>query len=359
MLVEISPESSFVAGRLAETFLDNNDTATAIEIINAVKEPFDSWRSRAEFAVKLLTKDTAAGRRIIETIKETDYYDWGQLALAKRLIELDNFDEAKKTANKCSSPLRRAWAFFEMSKVNNEKNSPDSKRTEELLKHVAEILEEMDVDSKNAESYVTALRIIGQSICSQNKNITGKKNKAPQTKAPQTKESQTEDSKNDNTKNVQNNRVGDLIGERFLELAEGGIDKISMPVQRLRAKYFLAGTLLELGMIDSVSNYVDRNELMNDGDLTALERSRVLQWSAESDARLEADWYEAIKVISKAKRTEEEGFAERIAEIVRRFTTRNDNKKPTGKPAEDTIILPARKFEEYYFSPFAIPDCGC
>jgi hypothetical protein len=332
-LIEIDPESSVVAGRLARTLLDNNKPDIAIQIIKSTNNPFDSWRSRYEFAVKLLEFDVAVASEIIETINDVDYRDWGGLALAQKITKNGNIDSAIKIVESFSSPLRRAWAFFELVKL------ADSAAELRLLTAAATILQTINIDNKNAESLSTSLRIIGKFAYNsgKSKNIDD----------------------DQNTNSTENTIAIMTIGENFLELSESAAVMISIPVQRLRAKLFLAGTLWELGLIDSADSYIDRREIEN-VDFNAIEQSKVWQWAAECDPRWESDWLRAVKAVSIAQRKSEElGLAERMSEVVRRFALRNIKLQPTGKPNDDSINLPARQFEEYYYSPFAVEDCEC
>ncbi|MDR1485085.1 MAG: hypothetical protein LBT09_09715 [Planctomycetaceae bacterium] len=331
-LIELDPESSVIAGRLAQTLLDNNEPETALNIIHSVNNPFDSSRSCCEFAVKLLDFDVAKARGIIETINDVDYRDWGSLELAQRIIKNGEINPAIEIVNHFSSPLRRAWAFFDLGKLTN------SATELRLYKMVLSILEAIEIDPKNAESLATALRIIGKSAY----NSSTAKNK-------NTTESE----------NTINEKTITAIGERLLELSEAAAVMISVPVQRLRAKLFLAGTLLELGLIGGAEAYIDRREIVNN-DFSTIEQSKAWQWAAECDPKWESDWARAVTAVSIAQRKSEElGLAERTAEIVRRFALRNNKLKPTGKPNDDSINLPARQFEEYYYSPFAIENCNC
>ncbi|MDR2763102.1 MAG: hypothetical protein LBB88_10900 [Planctomycetaceae bacterium] len=331
-LIEIDPESSAVAGRLAQMFLENNEFETAIKIVKSIKNPFDSWRSRFEFAVNVLEFNIDAAREIIETIKDVDYRDWGELAFAQRIIKTGDFNAAIKTIDRFSTSLRRAWSCFELSKLSV-RGSAEELRLFELAES---IFDSIDVDSKNAESIAIALRIIGK-FAYNSGSLTEKKN--------------------DST--TQNGVAIKAIGERFLELSESSITLIPATVQRLRAKLFLTGDLLELRLIDGAKNYIDRRELEND-EFNAIDQSKIWQWSAESDPRCESDWTKAVKAVSFAQRKSEElGFAERMSEIIRRFALRNCKFQPCGKPEEDSRNLSARLFEEHYYSPFAIENCEC
>ncbi|MDR2642103.1 MAG: hypothetical protein LBC74_04850 [Planctomycetaceae bacterium] len=330
-LVELDSESSVVAGRLARTLLDNNEPTTAMKIIESIKNPFDSQRSRCEFAVRLLEFDVDGARGIIETINDVDYRDWGWLAFAQQIIKSGDVESAIKITVRISSLLRRAWAFFELGKL------ADSAAELRLFNAAASILQSIDIDVKNAEQFVTVLRIIGKFAYNSGRT----KN----------------ESKDANI--VENGIAISEIGENFLELAESAAMKIPIPIQRLRAKLFLAGTLWDLGLIDSVNVYVDRREIEND-DFSAIEQSKVWQWAAECDPCWASDWTRAVMAVSIAQRKLEElGLAERISEVVRRFALRNSKLPPTGKPDIDSIYLSARQFEEYYYSPFAIEDCEC
>ncbi|MDR2169932.1 MAG: hypothetical protein LBP59_07315 [Planctomycetaceae bacterium] len=330
-LVEIDFESGVVVGRIAQTFLENNESETAIRIIGLTSNPFDSWRSRCEFAVKLLEFNVAAARRIIETINDVDYRDWGELAFAQRIIQSGDFKLALKSIDCFSTPLRRAWSCFELCKLSN-----NLFEKLQLFERAALIFDAIEIDSKNADSMAKALRIMGKSAYLSGKLQVGGGNVSDE------------------------NLIKILsIGESFFELSESAALMISSAVDGLRSKLFLAGTFLELGLIGGAGEYIDRREIEN-GDFNAIEWSKIWQWAAEADPQWESDWKRSVEVASIAQRKSEElGLAERIAEVIRRFAMRNAKLKPTGKPAEDQINLSARQFEEYYYSPFAIEDCGC
>ncbi|MDR2346964.1 MAG: hypothetical protein LBE18_12960 [Planctomycetaceae bacterium] len=343
-LVEIDPESSIIAGRLAQTFLESNEPEAAVKIVWSIDNPFDSWKSRFEFAVKLMDFNINESKRIIETINNADYRDWGELALAQRIIKTVNFNEVIKIIDRFSTPLRQAWACFELSKLLYS-CSPD---VLQALEKAESIFDNMNIDSKNAESIATALRIIGKFAYNSNKSDDFN----------QVKKDNVDIKTNKNMPDKNGIAIA-AIGEKFLELAETAVILIPTTLQRLRAKLFLAGTLVELGLIDNAKNYIDRRELEN-GELTAIEQSKIWQWAAESEPSWESDWIKSVIAVSIAQRKLEElGLAERTAEVVRRFALRNNKKLPTGKPDDDTIYLSARQFEEYYYSPFAIEDCGC
>jgi hypothetical protein len=363
-LVEVDSDSSVVAGRLAQTFLDNNKPEEAMKIVNSIANPFDSWRSRSEFAIKLLEFDIGGAKGIIETIKDVDYRAWGELAFVQRLARSGELELAIEAANqKFSSSLRRAWALFELGKLCSnsfkfpkterenttpQSNYPNTKPTARigfdlsgsanelrLFEMTASILSVVDIDVQNAESFASAFRIIGKFAYNSGKSKNNEKNT-----------------------NENGNKIIE-IGELFLEMSETVSILISVPVQRLRAKLFLAGTLLELGLIGGAGMYVDRRELTG-GEFSAIEQSKIWQWAAEADPKWESDWARSVEAVSIAQRKSEElGLAERMSEVVRRYAMRNNKSEPTGKPAEDLINLPARQFEEYYYSPFAIEDCGC
>ncbi|MDR1290608.1 MAG: hypothetical protein LBK06_05345 [Planctomycetaceae bacterium] len=341
-LVEVDSESSVVAGRLAQIFLENNEPDAAIKIVNSIDKPFDSWRSRCEFAIKLLDFDVDVARGIIETINDVDYRSWGVLALAQKLARSGDFDAAVKVADNISQPLRRAWALFELGKLS--KSADGELRFFEMS---ASILSVVNIDAQNAESFATAFRIIGKFAYNSGKSKNNEKN------INENIDNNTDENVNENADKIM------AIGESFLEASESAAMIIPVPVQRLRAQLFLAGTLLELGLIDGVGTYIDRREIENK-DFSEIEQSKVWQWSAESDPRLESDWTSSVEAVSIAQRKSEElGLAERMSEVIRRFATRNNKSNPTGKPNEDSINLSARQFEEHYYSPFAIEGCNC
>jgi hypothetical protein len=150
------------------------------------------------------------------------------------------------------------------------------------------------------------------------------------------------------------------LGLRLLEWSETATAQISVPFQRFRAHYFLAKVLRELGQIFSVQEYLDSAQWQQ-LEMSGLDRSRIGVWAAEAEPEnVLTAWSMAIRDAGKPEQKSADiSRAERIVEILRRFTFRNDKLPPSGEPERDAVHLSAEEFEEYYYSPFAIKDCNC
>jgi hypothetical protein len=319
MMVEVDPKSSPSVDRLAQTLLENGNPVTAMELVRSVEQPFDSDQNRYNFIAKfieLTEKEQLENARLfLETFSDTDYRDWGNLALAKRFAMLEQWQEAQKIAESFSLPLRKSWALFELSHPATGKNK------EKLFLQACEIIETIPVEPELAESLTIQSRILGKTAL-----------------------------KSENTE----------LGLRLLEWSEAAAAQISVPIQRLRAEYFLAKVLREHGLIHSVREYLDP-EKWKQLNMSGLDRSRIGVWSAEAEPvnNLTA-WSAAIQDAGKPERqTADIVRAERIVEILKRFSSRNKNQPPSGEPERDAVNLAAEEFEEYYYSAFAIKNCNC
>jgi hypothetical protein len=320
MMVEVDPKSSPSVGRLAQTLLENDNIVMAMELIQNVEQPFDSDRNRYDFIAKFIElakqqQELENAQRFLETFSDTDYRDWGNLALAKRFAELQQWSEAQKIAESFSLPLRQSWALFELSRLTTED------RKEKLLLQSGEIIETIAMESESAESLSIQSRILGKNAL---------------------KSGMTE------------------LGVRLLEWSETAAAQIPVPIQRFRAEYFLAKVLREYGLIHSIREYLDP-EKWKQSKMSGLDQSRIGVWVAEAEPtnNLTA-WSVAIQEAGKPEReTADIVRAERIVEILKRFTFRNSNQPPSGEPEHDSVNLTAEEFEEYYYSAFAIKNCNC
>ncbi|MDR2705040.1 MAG: hypothetical protein LBC02_04595, partial [Planctomycetaceae bacterium] len=319
IMIEVDPKSSPSVGRLAQTLLENNNPVTAMELVKSVGKPFDSDQNRYDFVAKfieLTEKEQLENARLfLETFSDTDYRDWGNLALAKRFAVLEQWSEAQKIAESFSLPLRQSWAFFELSRLAAEKNK------EKLLLRAGEIIETIPIEPESAESLTIQSRILGKTAL-----------------------------KSGNTE----------LGIRLLEWSETAAAQISVPIQRFRAEYFLAKVLREHGLILSVREYLD-SEQWKQSNMSGLDRSRIGVWVAEAEPANNLNtWSVAIQDAGKSEQeTADIVRAERIVEILKRFTVRNNNQPPSGEPERDAVNLTAEEFEEYYYSAFAIKNCNC
>jgi hypothetical protein len=319
IMIEVDPKSSPSVGRLAQTLLENNNPVTAMELVKSVEKPFDSDQNRYDFIVKfieLTEKEQLENARLfLKTFSDTDYRDWGNLALAKRFAVLERWSEAQKIAESFSLPLRQSWTFFELSRLATEKNK------EELLLRAGEIIETIPIEPESAESLTIQSRILGKTAL-----------------------------KTGNTE----------LGIRLLEWSETAAAQISVPIQRFRAEYFLAKVLREHGLIPSVREYLD-SETWKQSNMSGLDRSRIGVWVAEAEPANDLTaWSVAIQDAGKSEQeTADIVRAERIVEILKRFTFRNNKLPPSGEPERDAVNLTAEEFEEYYYSAFAIKNCNC
>lgn len=337
LMVEIDPKSQHVAGRTARSLLDGGKTGTALELIRTVEQPFDSDRGRYDFLAALLERAGESAlddaRTLLETFREADYRDWGRLALAQSLARWNRRSEAEQIADAFSLPRRRSWALMELSRIASSPTltgrSGDENKTAGLLRRAEAALDDVAVDAERAEPLSIQLRILGKAAFE-----AGCVEQA----------------------------------RRIWERCEAAAASISVEPERLRARYFLAKVLREYGLIDSVHDYLDLRETERT-ELSAVDRSRVLQWAAEAEtARKKAGndrsrgdgsglWIRAIEAAERE--TDEFRRAERIAEIVRRFAVSDRDFPPRNEPKLDAVLLSGEAFEAYYFSPFSLDDCGC
>ena len=325
MLVETDPNSEATVGRLAQSLLERKspNIEASLSLLALVDKPFDSDRSRYFFFEKLLDLGGPMEdvRKISTMFADENYRDWGRLALAKHSAKTGAWPEAEKLADGFSQPRRRSWAFLELARIAG-KNS-ETKKVVELLSRSTEILEKIDVDPENIEPVTTQLRILGKTAY----------------------------------------RAGETeLGTRLLEQCEATAAKMTLSVPRFRAQYLLARTLHRLGLVADVDEYLDSKAIWNE-KLSGLQRSLVLQWSAEAKGSNASDWLSAIREASRFEELPDNDFsqAERIIEIVRRYGGEMMSDKPTpgNDPGADAVNLSAEEFEDYYFSPFSIDDCGC
>jgi hypothetical protein len=319
MMVDLDPKSSPSVGRLAQSLLETGNLVMAMKLVRSVEKPFDSDQNRYDFIAKFIEpaekEQLENARLFLETFSDTDYRDWGNLALAKRFAVLKQWSEAQKIAESFSFPLRQSWAFFELSRLADEKNK------EELLLRAGEILETISIEPESAESLSIQSRILGKTAL--------------------------------NTGNTE-------LGIRLLEWSETAATQISVPIQRFRAEYFLAKVFREYGLIHSVREYLDPSK-WKQSTMSGLDRSRIGVWVAEAEPANDLTmWTVAIQDAGQSEQgTADMLHAERIVEILKRFTFRNNKQPPTGEPERDNIHLTAEEFEEYYYSAFAIKNCNC
>ncbi len=343
-IVETDANSASVAGRLALSLLEleTPDIAAALSLLETVQNPFGTDRERYMFFEKLLEKPVTpvgvdrldAARKLATTFTDENYRDWAVLGLATFSAKISDWPEAERLADQFSQPRRRSWAFFELARWA-EKNG-EAEKCGKLLSRSADLLEAVVPDpesasSEDAEAVATQLRIIGKFALSRGESE---------------------------------------LGERLLERCESTVSAIAPPMSRFRARYFLARVMWKLGLVGDVTEYIDSKAVWSEqlsGVQPGLQRSRVLQWLAEAKhlKNAESDWTVSIREAARAGEIPGNDFpqAERIVEIVRRYEVerRGSGKSavPQGDPVLDAVNLSSEEFEEYYFSPFAIDDCGC
>ncbi|MDR0871079.1 MAG: hypothetical protein LBN39_09845 [Planctomycetaceae bacterium] len=313
-LIKLDAKNESAAGRFALTLLDKENVDAALALINSVKKPFDSHKSRYDFTAKLLEiggeKHVPAALNLLKTFEDADYRDWASLALCKSYVQWKMPDEAVKIAEAFFQPLRRSWAFFELSQM-----VPNGKKAA-LLKKSGTVLESFPVDKDNAEKAARQMRIIGKALYN-----------AGETES----------------------------GLQLLEQSEAAAAKIPEPMQRFKIRLLLAKVLRELGQIDSVQNYIGTKPLTGT-EFNGIQRSELLQWFAEASPKEDEVkiWNSAVRTAAATEEKETNEFprAEQIVEIVRNFSARQNH-----KPAAD--IPGTEEFDEYYFSPFAVTDCNC
>jgi predicted negative regulator of RcsB-dependent stress response len=318
-MVEVDPKSMSSVGRLAQSLLENGNLEKAIELVQVIEKPFDSELNRYNFIAKFIelaeNEQLDNAQLFLETFSDKDYRDWGNLALAKRLVLLKQLPEAQTIAESFSFPLRQSWAFFELSRLTAGKNH------DVFLHRAGEILETISIEPDLAESLAIQFRILGKTAL-----------------------------KTGNTE----------LGLRLLEWSETAASQISVPIQRFRAQYFLAKVLRELGRIHSVQEYLDPAK-WKQLEISGLDRSRIGVWAAEAEpANSLTFWSIAVQDAGKPEQKSTDiSRSERIVEILRRFNLSNNKLPPSGEPERDAVNLSAEEFEEYYYSPFAIKDCNC
>ncbi len=308
-LVAADPEASPLAGRLAQSLLDNGNVDGALKIIREIKEPFEGERARYDFVAKLYDNDRFdEAATLTQSFKDPGFRDWANLALTQRLAKRERRDAAVRTVDLFPTPEKQAWACQELGRILS--NGGD------LLRRAATILETVVVKKENAEVVAIQRRILGNALVA------------------------ADDSES---------------ARELFESSEAAIAAIVDPFRRFRAQCFLAKTLRKTGELDSVRNYVSMTAI-DESRFAPLERSELLQWFAEASAD-DADW--TLAVLEAAREKDETKQSRRIGAILQRFSSKDAASKPTGEPDQDAVLLAGVDFENHYFSPFAVEGCGC
>lgn len=324
--VKLDDKAAATAVQVADILLGHGSIRTATDLLSEFGYPFETERARYDFLERLLDPGGVAAfepaRCLLETFQDVVYADWARLALAKRLLPHEP-SEAETLAESFVLDRRRSWALYELSRL-----APPSKAPELMLRALT-IAEAIDFDPpEQAEPLAVQLRILGKAAY----------------------------------------RAGCVEpAERVLERCEAVVEAIPVPMQRFRGRCFLGKVLRELGLVASVDDYLDREGMLAAVRSTA-DRSRLFQWLAEATGKLD-DWNAAMDQATReladaptpTPLSEEfRGFdTARIIELAHRYAARSLRAEPSGYPPRDVVTLSAEDYETYYFSPFAVDDCGC
>ena len=291
-LIALDDGAAPLAGRLAMLLLDKKNPDGAMEIIGNIEQPFESDRARYDYIGKLLEHDRFDdAEKLTATFKDAAFRDWAVLTFAKRYVTLEHFDKVEATVARLSTTEKRAWAFLECSRL-----APK----QPYLCHAATILETLDVDKTNAEAVAIQRRIVGKALW---------------------------------------NADDPEKARQLLESSEAALSLIETPFNRLRAQYFLARILRNIGEIDSVRRYLDIS-VLTATSLTPIQRSELLQWLAEASGNTD-DWTLAVQAAADEK--DEIRRSRRVVDVLRRLTHGN-KQSATGDPDRDAILLSGEEF---------------
>jgi len=318
-LLKADTQTNGLAGRLAISMLEADNTAAAWKVVEIDRGAFETDQQQYEFFEKVLpladANDWAKVLRLYRSVAPGMYQDWASLALIKYLAERGRADEAEKFFGSLSSLLRCAWAYWMIYRL-----SP-TEQAEHYFDKALETTDEIAIksdDETTMENLAVILRILGRTA-------------------------------------FENNRREQ--GERLLERSEAAAAMLTLPFQRYRVQCFLGKVLMELGLIGSIQEYLPIDTMMESLS-SGLHRSRVSVWLAE--ARWSEGWTKAIEAVAVSERgTEESDRVQQISNVLKRFVAHHQDLKATGDPSEDTVRISGEEFESLYFDPFAEWDCGC
>ena len=299
-LLESHPLTHSLAGRIALTMLEANNTATAWKLVDTAHDPFEFDQMRYEFLVAALPLLPADEWHRIPRFSRTfaQYRDWASLAIAKHLAGRGQLEEAERYIEQLASPLRRSRAYWEINQTD---------KAIEIANDISIVANDMEA----MEGLAIQLRIYGRA----------------------------------------------QRDERLLERSEGAISVITMPMTRYRLQCFLGKVLVDLRLIDSIGEYLAIDQMLTSLS-SGIDRSRVSVWLAE--AGWNAGWTQAVGVLAEPERSVAEWErAEQIGNVLRRFVAHHQHLQPTGDPLEDAVRLSGEAFEAFHFHPFAEEDCGC
>ncbi|GHT25950.1 hypothetical protein FACS18942_02290 [Planctomycetales bacterium] len=341
--------NSYFAGQVAILLLEVKppQIETALQVLKTTDEPFESDSIRYDFITKLLKtggknyKDTV--KKMLPLFKSSDYRDWGCLMLLKAFADWSEWSEAEKTADSFVPHLRKSWAFFELSKIARKEEN--KQRAADYFSLAADILstaaDNVSREQKEVHRTAVQLRIFGKEALKYGSENSG------------------EDSNKDK-------------GTKLLEQAEEVAAGIIPPLERCRQQLFIAKVLQEFRELDLVQNYVNI-KIIDDKTLSGIDRSRIIQWFLEVKQHSNntgggykfPDWSQAVQTAAEEvpktpfAAADELNQVKRIAEILRRFVHRKQMVAANGNPKDDINRLSGEEYEEYYYSPFAVEDCGC
>ena len=316
-LLESDLQTSKLAGRLAKAMLDAGRTDAAWLLVETATDPFESDEQQYEFFEAVLLAvppgDWSRITRLYRSFSLGSIRDWATLAVLKYLTNQGRHEEAQRYADSLVMPLRHSWAYWEMSRQT------EGEMSGRYFDQACRLVEEIEIDTNDdlLEVLAVQLRIFGRMAFEK-----GNRDSA------------------------------------LLERSEAAAAAVIIPIQKYRLQCFLGKVLAELGIIDSISNYLPIESIL--ASLSSEEeRSRVLVWLAEAGLGVSA-WEGAVEALSHPQRgVLESDRALQLAGVIKRYTAHVQNLPPMGNPGEDAVRLSGEEFEARYFNPFAEADCGC
>jgi len=323
-LLQADPQTESLTGRLALAMLEANNTAAAWKLVETDREAFESEQQRYNFLEKALPllrpEDWDKIPRFYRSFAPGMEQDWALLAIVKYLAGQRRYDEAEKFADLLALPLRRSWAYWEVSKLSPPEQS------EYYFDKAIEVIETVEissVDEETTEKLAVQLRIFGRTAFQKERKDQG---------------------------------------ERLLKKSEAATSALTVPMQRYRQQCFLGKAYYELKQIESIADYLAIDAMLESLPLeslpSGLDRSRVWVWLAE--AGWNEGWTKAVEAVSAPERgVPESDRVRQIVDVLKRFTAHCRGLSATGDPVEDSVRLSGEEWETYYFNPFAEADCGC
>jgi len=318
-LLKADPLTQSLTGRLALTMLEAKNTAPAWKLIETDREAFESEQQQYAFLEKALpllqAEDWEKIPRFYRSFAPGMYQDWASLAIVKYLAERQRYAEAEKFADLLVLPLRRSWAYWEISRLSLPEHPAH------YFDKAVEVIEAIEIspnDEETMENLAVQFRMFAR--------IAFQKGQKDQS-------------------------------ERLLRRSEAATAALAVPMQRYRQLCFLGKVRVELKQIESVADYLAIDEMLESLP-SGLDRSRVLVWLAE--AGWSEGWSKAVEAVSAPERgIPESDRVRQIVDVLKRYAAHHRGLPASGDPVEDAVRLSGEEWETYYFNPFAEPDCGC